>query len=250
VGNQSNQGQGDHGSSSSERWLLTYADLITLLMVFFIVLFAMSELDKKKFEEVAQHLSEAFGGTPRLSVLSGGGGQGLVAMAFPSDEALQVRADPLFVLGQQLQTWNLRSDRFSLRMAERGLIISLVGSAAFDSGSADLRPEYVPVLEAIALQLRATSFDIAVEGFTDDDPIRTAQFPSNWYLSTARANVVRDYLEQGGVGSERMIVIGYGDKRPSWSNETADGKARNRRVDVVVLRDPRIIDTGQEFKNQ
>jgi chemotaxis protein MotB len=244
-----NQGQGGHGGSSSERWLLTYADLITLLMVFFIVLFAMSELDKKKFEEVAQRLSEAFGGTPRLSVLSGGG-PGLVAMAAPSVSGQASPPDPLTVLGQELESWSLKSDRFSVRMAERGLIISLVGSAAFDSGSADLRPEYIPVLEAIAIQLRSTPFDIAVEGFTDDDPIRTAEFPSNWYLSTARANMVRDYLEHGGVSGERMMVVGYGEQRPAWSNQTPDGKARNRRVDVVVLRDRRILDPGQEFKSE
>jgi len=240
---------GGHGGSSSERWLLTYADLITLLMVFFIVLFAMSELDKKKFEEVARHLSAAFGGPPRLSVIPGGG-PGLVALATPSTLGVGPPPDPLFVLGQQLESWSLRSDRFSVRMAERGLIISLVGSAAFDSGSAAMRSEYLPILEAIAMQLRQTQFDIAVEGFTDDDPIRTEQLPSNWYLSTARANTVRDYLELGGVQGDRMIVVGYGEKRPAWSNQSPEGKARNRRVDVVVLRDQRILDLGQEFKNQ
>lgn len=230
-------GGGGHGGSGAERWLITYADVITLLMVFFIVLYSMSEMDKAKYQAIAQSLGQVFGGG-NLVVNIGGVGDG-VSIPLP-EEILEG-------LGKELYNDFAHDGRFTVRVSERGLIISLAGSATFESGSAAIVPEMYPLLDAIAAKVQGTDFDISVEGFTDSDPIRTAAFPSNWYLSVARANTVRDYLETHGVAPERMIVVGYGDTRPVWSNETEEGKAKNRRVDVVILRNKHVIDLGQEI---
>lgn len=247
-GAQKQSGGGGHGSASSERWLLTYADLITLLMVFFIVMYTMSELDKEKYAQVASYLAVAFGGEP--TVLRGSGlGTGFVPIRPGDLRESAPPPDPLQMLGQELRLEWDGEGRFTVRVAQRGLIISLVGSAAFDSGDAEIRPEFLPLLDAIAERLRRVEYDISIEGFTDTDPIRTAEYPSNWYLSTARANRVRDYLERQGVDGSRMMVVGYGETRPAWSNTSLEGKARNRRVDVVILRQRQQVELGQEIES-
>ncbi len=250
-------GGGHGGGASSERWLLTYADLITLLMVFFIVLYSFSQVDQAKYAAIARGLAAAFGGGNLIVPTGMGTGDG-VSVPLPKDlETRVAQGDPdavaevLEKVGQQLAK-DLAADflgdgRFTVRVAERGLILSLAGSAAFDSGKAEIKPDFVPILDAIADKLRALPNDISVEGFTDSDPIRTSQYASNWELSTARANAVRQYLEAKGVGGERMIVVGYGETRPAFSNATADGKAKNRRVDVVVLTNRQILDLGKEL---
>lgn len=252
---------GGHGGGSSERWLVTYADMITLLMVFFIILYGMSEMDKKKMAGLAAALRVGFNNA------SGGGNQ-IVAMPgqgdgvsapmpqvippvvppatgeTPDGAAGEGPKDALKEIGEQLAVDFAKDGRFTVYVSDRGLTLSLVGSAAFDSGKADLKPEFLPLLDAIADKLRGISNDISVEGFTDSDPINTPAFPSNWYLSVGRANEVRDYLEMRGVGAERLIVVGYGETRPLYTNATAEGKAKNRRVDVVILRHQQVIDRG------
>jgi chemotaxis protein MotB len=230
-----------HGTTGSERWLLTYADMITLLMVFFIVLYAMAELDKAKYAAVSEAFRRIIGGG-NMIVPTAGVGDG-VSLPRAGGEAL----DPLEGIGRELYSSFAHDGRFSVRIGPRGLVISLAGSAAFDSGAADLKQQYLPLMSAVAERLRTIPNDVSVEGFTDSDPIATPAFPSNWYLSVARANQVRNYLAEHGVDDERLIVVGYGDTRSVWSNASAEGKARNRRVDVVILRDKQVIDLGEEI---
>lgn len=251
------------GGGNSERWLLTYADMITLLMVFFIVMYAISEMDKSKYEAVASALNKALGGGNLVVNLEGQGDGVSVPMPFaelptitaslnPTADEVATNGgeevDPLESIGQALYADFVHDGRFTVRISDRGLIISLVGSALFDSGQADIRPQFLPLLDAIVDRIRTIGNDISVEGFADSDPIRSAQFPSNWELSAARANQVRDYLEQSGVDAERLIVVGYGATRPVFDNRTAEGKAKNRRVDIVILRHRQSIDFGQEIK--
>lgn len=259
-------GGGGHGGGGQERWLVTYADMITLLMVFFIVLYGMSELDKKKVQSLASAMRTS------LNLTSGGGnqvvpipGQGDGVSApmpqvippvvqpapgeTPKNETGEKPKDELAEIGQQLAVDFAKDGRFTVFLSDRGLTLSLVGSAAFDSGRANLKPEFMPLLDAIVAKLRSLGNDISVEGFTDSDPINTAEFPSNWYLSAARANEVRDYLEMKGINGQRMIVVGYGETRPLYSNTTAEGKAKNRRVDVVVLRNKPVIDRGEPVQS-
>lgn len=252
---------GGHGGGSSERWLVTYADMITLLMVFFIILYGMSEMDKKKMQGLAAALRVGFnnvsGGGNQIVPIPGQGDGVSAPMPqvippvvppatgdTPKEGAGEGPKDELKEVGEQLAVDFAKDGRFTVYLSDRGLTLSLVGSAAFDSGKADLKPEFLPLLDAIATKLGGLENDISVEGFTDSDPINTVEFPSNWYLSVGRANEVRDYLEMKGISPERMIVVGYGETRPLYSNSTAEGKAKNRRVDIVVLRNKPVIDRG------
>jgi chemotaxis protein MotB len=264
--------RGGHGGGGNERWLLTYSDMITLLMVFFIVLYAMSEVDKGKYAAMASSLNRAFSsGGNTVVPLGTGAGDGISApMPKPITPDTPVppvppssnsgtgsgpgpdkaATDPLQGIGQGLYADFAHDGRFTVRISERGLIISLAGSALFDSGKAEIKPAFVPLLDAVVGRVKGINNDISVEGFTDSDPIRAGgEYASNWQLSTARANRVREYLESGGVGAERLIVVGYGETRPIFSNQTADGKAKNRRVDVVILRNKQVIDIGQEINS-
>jgi chemotaxis protein MotB len=243
---------GGHDGAGSMRWLLTYSDMITLLLALFIMLFAMSEVDKEKFATVAASIRQAFGGGNQI-VNVGGAGDGLNIprpddLAKPLDP--QAVADVLEQLGKGLLADFERDGRFAVHVNERGLTISLAGNSFFDSGKADLKPEMLPMLDDMARRLKELPNDISVEGFTDSDPIRTAEFPSNWYLSVARANRVRDYLESRGVTAGRLIVVGYGETRPLYENTSPEGKAKNRRVDVVILRQKVQVDLGQEINGE
>lgn len=253
-GNGHGGGGGGHDGAGGMRWLLTYSDMITLLMVLFVVLYAMSEVDKGKFAALASALRHALGGG-NMIVSTGGVGDG-VSVPLPTDvsppgtgegDGGSESKDPLENIGKALYADFARDGRFTAWISERGLTISLAGNAFFDSGKAEIKPEMRPLLDDIARRLKDVPNDISLEGFADTDPISTPEFPSNWYLSVARANQVRDYLELRGIPAERMIVVGYGETRPVFNNDTAEGKAKNRRVDVVVLRNRVEIDLGEEI---
>jgi chemotaxis protein MotB len=239
-------------NGNHERWLLTYVDMITLLMALFIMLWAMSNVDAGKYQALATTLNRVMGGG-NMIVPTGGVGDGVNAPR-PVVDPITVGTpeqikQALEKIGEGLYADFARDGRFTVYLGERGLTISLAGNAFFDSGKADLRPEVLPLLDNIAARLQTVPNDISLEGFADNDPIRTSLFPSNWHLSTARALAVRDYLEARGVAPERMILVGYGDKRPVFSNDTPEGKAKNRRVDVVILQEKQQIDLGQEINS-
>lgn len=259
-------GGGGHGGGGQERWLVTYADMITLLMVFFIILYGMSELDKKKVQNFANVMRSALnlqpgGGNQIVPIGQGDGVSAPMPEVIPppviqhngvlpgkDGQGAGTGKDELKEIGEQLAVDFAKDGRFTVYLGDRGLTLSLVGSAAFDSGRANLKAEFLPLLDAIASKLKGLPNDISIEGFTDSDPINNAEFPSNWYLSTARANEVRDYLEMRGIQDERMIVVGYGETRPLYDNKTPEGKAKNRRVDVVVLRDKPVINLGEQVQ--
>lgn len=244
------KGGGGHGGAGLERWLLTYADMITLLLALFIMLFALSKVDEGKYKAVAGALAKVFGGGNLIVDTGMGVGDGA---SIPLDKLPEMTpeqiAKALEQIGEGLAVDFARDGRFGVFMNERGLIISLAGNAFFDSGKAELRPEIIPILNDIAERLKVLPNDISLEGHTDSDPIHTPEFPSNWELSYARANRVRSYLQSRGVSEKQLIVVGYGDTRPLYENTTAAGKQKNRRVDMVVLLDKAVINPGQEIKS-
>ena len=216
--------------SNHERWLLTYADLITLLLAFFIVMYSMSRLDATKFHRMADAFNGALRGGPAvLQTAVDPASAGLLQQAELSRLADQIRT--------KASSENLE-DRIEALQDERGLVIRVLESAAFDEGSADLKPRMYPILNVLAAQLRATHHHLRVEGHTDNRPISTARFPSNWELSTSRATgVVRYFVEELKLDPVRVSALGYGEFRPITSNDDAEGRARNRRVDLIVLAD-------------
>lgn len=257
------QDGGGHAGAGMERWLLTYADMITLLMALFIVMWAISAVNIGKFNELKASLRAAFSGkifdrsephvlTGERSVLNPEG-----APVSPSEElasALQsiARALPAALERQDLENlrWLKREiDAYARRhgltarirttIDERGLVVRLLtDEVLFDTGKAVVKRRSFPILAHISRLLvsRRVENPVRVEGNTDNVPISTPEFRSNWELSTARATAVLAKLLAFGVPASRLSVAGYADQRPVASNATPDGRRLNRRVEVVVLR--------------
>lgn len=216
-------------------WLNSYADMVTLLWTFFILLFAVSVLNAKKFESAVGSLQRSFGILDAAtSVLENGS---------TSDFSLETIVNELARLEaigegfrEELERAGL-SDRVSIEMDSRGLIFRFKDSALFDLGSADIRTDAKPTLEKVGQLLRTVDYRVRIEGHTDNWPISTERFPSNWELSTGRAaSVVRFLIENVGFGPDKFEAAGYGEWRPIETNATSLGRQRNRRVDVVLLR--------------
>jgi chemotaxis protein MotB len=212
------------------RWLLTYADMITLLLALFIILFSISTINKVKLQRLVRDL--------------GGGFNNIDAINNPPNGQTTVTKDELKVMQTQLQQFinenNLQTKvKTQIRQngTRRELVITLLtDKALYDSGSAELRPVTTGILDAVDRQLKSRRNDIRVEGFTDNVPIHTALYPSNWELSAARAVGVARYLvEKDGLSPKRVQVSGYGEWRPRVPNDTEAHRQENRRVDVVVL---------------
>ncbi|HET7488830.1 MAG TPA: flagellar motor protein MotB [Acidimicrobiales bacterium] len=240
-----------------ERWLITYADMITLLMVLFIVLFAIGQTDLQKFEALKSSLNNALGtGSQKNPAIQGGqgvlAGREPLAPAITPDAALaleekQAKADAVMkekgVLTQVeeqiaagLQAHG-QADAARFRVDERGLTVTIVTDRVlFDPGSDALRPEGRSVLDAMGDVLANLPNKITIEGHTDDRPISSARFPTNWELSTARATSVLRYLVTAhGLAPSKLSASGYADQRPIAPNDNDADRAQNRRVEILVL---------------
>ena len=235
------------------RWLLTYADLITLLMVFFVVLYSMSRVDAEKYKSLKNSLQRSMGGVTATGGSGGGGG----GAAPDPDQTGGTGPLPnpggkpaLEELGQQLANSAAAmgfGDRVTIYYGERGLTVSM-GPILFDLGKADLRPDGIKVLDLLADVLNTIPNHVSVEGFTDALPISTPQFPSNWELSAVRAtSVIHYFVKTRGMPPGRFFAVGYGEYRPSVPNVTEENRARNRRVDIVILAQVPKIDKGSEI---
>jgi chemotaxis protein MotB len=219
--------------------MISWADMTTLLWACFVLLWSFSTLDLVKFQKAASSLHGAFG------VLEGG------AMVLePGDIPSSQRSDALNPAGKA------EMDKIRKRIRDtaessgyggsietaidaRGLMIRFADTALFDPGSTELKPGVIPVLDSIAVELSRISNNVQVEGHTDSTPINTVQFPSNWELSTGRAaEIVHYMIEIGGIVPERMSAAGYAFYHPVAPNSTGEGRARNRRVDIIVLNSP------------
>lgn len=213
------------------RWMITYADLITVLLIFFVVMYSMSMVDAKKFEQVAASL---------MSVLSGRSSE-LLDYPGPSViEGLAEEQQQMEQIREQLQKYvdeNNLGANIQLYQQERGLVISLSDTVLFDSGRAELTPQAQEIMLKVSLSLKGIRNYIRVEGHTDNVPINTSQFSSNWELSVIRAtNVVRFLIREADLDPARLSPTGFGEYRPVVSNATGEGRARNRRVDIVILK--------------
>jgi chemotaxis protein MotB len=216
---------------SRERWLISYADFMTLLFAFFATMYAISTVDETKLSRVALGLTEAFDAKAASPQLDNAVLPGSAALL---DQA-QEHARAIF---ERDMAEDLRSGRVELLQDDRGLILSIPEASAFEAGSADLSDGAIEAIGRLARSLRELDSALLIEGHTDNVPIHTPRFSSNWELSTARATaVVRWLVEDGALPPERLSVAGYGEYRPRVPNESPQARARNRRVDIVVLRD-------------
>ncbi|NLG85999.1 MAG: OmpA family protein [Firmicutes bacterium] len=223
---------------SAPGWMTTYADLVTNMLCLFVLLFAFSQVDVARFQEVIISVQGALG------VLDGG--SSLTPEALPGgagdDVTLQWQAEQqrLEEIAGEIKEFVSNNDlekKVQVWLDERGLMIRFLDTALFDLGQAELKPEAIDILDNIAKILITVPNRIRVEGHTDDWPINTYRFPSNWELSTARATtVVRYFLENYGFTPEQFSAAGYGEWHPVVPNDSPEHRAQNRRVDIVILR--------------
>lgn len=216
-----------------DRWLLTYADLITLLLAFFVILYSMSRVDAGKFNKISGAFSNVFKGDEELEgKFTEQLTSNLIVNKLLKRGHLNVLKDQVDKISQQFEL-----DSFmETELQTRGLVIHLSESAFYNPGKADLKPDAKKILDLLSVQLLKIPNHIRVEGHTDNLPINTMQFPSNWELSTTRAtNCLRYFLEKYSFPPERISALGYAEYRPITNNDTAEGRAKNRRVDIIIL---------------
>ena len=255
-----------------ERWLVSYADFITLLFAFFTTMYAISTVDAQKMGKMVMSMRASFdstlfsSGSRTLTLGQGAGssrgaGRDLVDnVQTPKEVALRGVESPslkelksnflpkddgagsgstLGILKKNIESLvgtEAMKGKVRTRVEGRGLIISLGEGGFFDSGSDQIKPEGLALLDAIATGLVASTNQIRVEGHTDNVPISSGRFPSNWELSTARATAIVSYLiAKFGLTPDRLSAAGYAEFRPVAANDSPEGRARNRRVDVVVM---------------
>lgn len=231
-----------HGEEEDESvWLMTFSDLVFLLLCFFVMLFSFSSLDVQKFQTLISSFQGAIG------VLDGGRSLTPDDSAFSSMGAMDspawlnvgaLRQNQAIALYENLARI-IESEGLEgtvvLDVEERGIIVRFADQVLFDLGEAELKPEFRTVLERFAQVLRSWEYPIRIEGHTDNLPIATAKFPSNWELSVARATTVVRFLIEQGVKPDLLSAVGYGEYQPIADNNTPEGRAQNRRVDVVLL---------------
>ena len=223
-----------------ERWVISYADLVTLLLGFFIIMYATSKVDAEKFKVFSSGLSEAFNVPVREGAPSGSpildGGLGVAPGGLDSRQLQrdyeEIRRDVLRE-AEKAGTGNMQ---VRVEREPDRVVIRLTNNLVFNSASAEIRPEARPALDAAAAALTRLPNQISIEGHTDNVPVGTERYPTNWELSSARATAVLRYLtERAGLDPRRAMAAGYGEYRPLASNDTPEGRALNRRADIVVL---------------
>lgn len=233
---------------NAERWLLTYSDLITLLMAFFIVMYASSSADKAKMAKVAASISSAFGASGKSVI----GDESAVNLkqnddlqeasksgAGSADAAQKAEENKLKAVKQKVDAYvkqNNMTGSISTSLQERGLTIHIVDTMMFDIGDANVKTDAQYRLVSIGNILKTVNNIIRIEGHTDTTPIHNSSYPSNIELSSARANKVWHVLEdQAGVPHKQIMTAGYAENDNIAPNDTEENRAKNRRVDIVVI---------------
>lgn len=229
--------------SMAEAWLLPYSDLMTLVLAVFIVLFAVSQIDSGRAQQVSDQFTESMRtdtyGAELQQIKSD-----MRQMVEEEDNNLQEVKEKI---DAQLEIKNMTA-YVSTEIDERGLVISLSNAIFFDPGSASIKSEYTPVLMDIAGIISEINNYIRIEGHTDTVPMNSEVYPSNWELSSARAaRVGRMFIDQSNNPPERFLTVGYGEYRPVADNATAEGRAKNRRIDIIVLSGQ--FDAAEKEKN-
>ncbi len=237
-----------------ERWLVSYADFITLLFAFFVVMFASSQTDKGRAKQISQAVEKALkdgksmGVPPAVAKILGGTvddkGQGNAQMKGPGGAQRAAKEAPpidVLELAPSLTTLTanlkeeIQSGKVELSLEPRGLVVSLKQTAFFPSGTDVIDPETYDTLAKVATALNSVHNPLRIEGHTDSVPIHTNRFRSNWELSAARSIAMMELLVgRFGVEERRMAIVGFADTAPETADDTPEGRARNRRVDIVI----------------
>ena len=214
-------------------WMVTYGDMVTLLLCFFVLLFSFSVIDQVRFQQIMASIQIAFMGERGIMQASPE-----VSRQQHLELIVPHRLDEVLVTYHVVQDF-VQEERLeemvSLRVEERGVVLEIQDQILFDSGRADLKPGAVPLLDKVAVILQRVPNKVIVEGHTDNVPISTVFFPSNWELSVGTAvRVVRALSEQRELDPRRFVATGFGEYHPVATNQTALGRSRNRRVNIII----------------
>ena len=230
----------------SPAWMATFADLVTLLMCFFVLLFAMSTTQQETFKELVESLRSALG---VQSVPESGTREGLIMHAIPSEEpAEDQKIDELgAMIEKQIQEiasqvremvlFNKLGGLVNVSESETGVVITLSDLLLFSAGDASLSEKGADILKKVTSVLAQLAYHVKVKGHTDTSPISTGKYPSNWELSASRAAAVAKLLVESGLEPTLIAAEGYAEYRPIATNDTDKGRAQNRRVEIVYERD-------------
>jgi len=205
-------------------WIMTFGDTMSLLLTFFVMLFAATALNETKIHQGLGSLKGALGG-----IVEGIRKESIVPQERGEMERMVEEIEE-YITSQGL------GEEVKINLSSEGIVITLASPILFDLGRDNLRKDALPVLDKVATLIKDISNEIHVEGHTDNLPIHTRRFPSNWELSAARAISVANYLIEKGVSPKRIGTIGYADSRPLFPNDTPEHRALNRRVEILILR--------------
>lgn len=219
----------------SPAYMATWGDMCTLLLCFFVMLLAMSTIDPAKFNVAASSFQNAFSGVlesfPSVLIT-----QDILVPKLGGDEQnKRMAVEAALSIRRAIKKENL-DDAIKVKVTESGIAVKVADPVGFDVGKAEIKPELISTLKSIsAIINKVPSTQIRVEGHTDDIPIHTRQFPSNWELSAARAlNVVKFLAEYGNINPARLSAIGYGEYRPLVPNTSLENRQKNRRIEIYV----------------
>ncbi|RJQ84822.1 MAG: type VI secretion system protein TssL [Desulfobacteraceae bacterium] len=219
------------------RWVVTFGDLMSLLLCFFVLLLSFSEMDRKKYKQVAGSLEQAFGVQRKIRVMEIPKGMKIIAKDFDQEiietrilEDIGKEIDDM--LSSQLEEFK---EQIALEAGENEITIRLMGESTFDSGRDEIREKLKPLLGNLAKVLEKADGDVIISGHTDNVPVRSGPFKSNLRLSIARAAAVADYmLVNSRIDPKRVSTMGFGEYRPIESNITERGREMNRRVEIIL----------------
>jgi chemotaxis protein MotB len=226
----------------SQEWLTTYSDMMTLVLCFFVLLYSYSLIDMKKFNAMATSVSSAFGGTPSIMKYNSNAGDvPIVGSDKPKEgDTNGVKTDQaeknVYNTVTDFVEKNSLQELVTIKEGSRGVYIEFKEKILFDTGKAEIKSEGIPTLMKISELIRNMSNQVVIEGHTDNVPIQTSQFKSNWDLSSARATSVLNYMiDNRGIDAKRLSIAAYGEYNPIASNDTPDGRMQNRRVNVLII---------------
>ncbi len=239
----------DKEHSGADRYLITYADLITLLLGLFVILYASSQVDSGKYKEFSAAMTDYFKPSADNKQQRGNkilpGADGIPQPILP--KAQEKSIDQINLEVEKALQQEINEGKVSIQRTSTGIIVNLPEKLLFQSAKSDIQPNAFPVLDSITAILSGINKKISIDGFTDSIPIHTFQYESNWQLSTARAMNIGYYILKKGVSEQNFSIRGFGANKPSASNSSPDGRAKNRRVEILIEDLPKSIPSTEGY---
>jgi chemotaxis protein MotB len=227
----------DDSEEGAPAWVVTFGDLMSLLLCFFVMLLSFSEMDRNIYKEIAGSMAKAFGVQRKIQAFESPRGEKIVARDFEMQVVATREKEELGrELKKEIETkFQDLKDLMEIELSEHEIVIRLMGETTFDSGRAQIKPQMIPFLNKIASVLKDAKGDIVIAGHTDNVPVTGGEFTSNLQLSAERAVRVAEYLmNREPVDPQKISTTGFGEYRPLASNDTPEGREKNRRVEIIL----------------